>query len=421
VIEEAPSAYLSEDLRKKMGESAIKAGQAIGYTNAGTVEFIVDEKDNYYFLEVNTRLQVEHPVTEMITGLDLVKLQIDIAEGKALPEYFSFRGHAIEARLYAEDPENNFLPDTGEILAWQAPPNIRVDSGVEKGYEVSTFYDPMLAKIITYGENRAEAIRQMQYCLQNLTVLGLKTNQYFLAKLMQNADFQAGNFDTHFLARQTDLTGFSQFTEKELAVLLSALFLKNWQNRQEKRRILPNLLSGWRNNFYEAQFETYQLTSHPEKPNYKIQYRDFGKGKFSLMIPSLNLENADIQLLTSDNQSISFEFNAQRFQLNLVQKESQFFIKIGAKTAQFNLLARLPKPVKALTKGAYTAPMPGEVVKILVQAEQMIEAGQALLIINSMKMENTIYAYSSGQVKEIFVNEKALVKAGDRLLKIEEV
>ncbi|MCU0446733.1 MAG: ATP-grasp domain-containing protein [Microscillaceae bacterium] len=417
VIEEAPSTFLSADLRQKMGDSAILAGKAIAYTNAGTVEFIVDDTQNYYFLEVNTRLQVEHPVTEMITGLDLVKLQIEVAQGLPLPAIPNIEGHAIEARLYAEDPQNNFLPATGTLLHWQTPAPVRVDAGVAKGLEISTFYDPMLAKIIVKAPNRPEAVRQMSYALQQMVVLGLANNQAFLAAMMEDPDFVAGNFDTHYLERKPELIANTYLQTNERQLLLIAILLKSWANRQQQKKALPNLISGWRNNFYQPQFEVYQDTQNQKT---KLEYIYSADNQFNIKI---NAEDADfekIELIAVDTEKVTFLRSQKRYQIYVAQSGEDFFAQIGAKSARFTRLSRLPEPLKALAKGAYNAPMPGEVVKILVESGQKIVAGAPLLVINSMKMENTMYAHSAGQIEEIYVQEKKTVKAGDRLLKVNE-
>jgi len=207
IIEETPSPYLTPDLRGRMGAAAVSAAQAVNYVNAGTIEFIVDVRDGtFYFLEMNTRLQVEHPVTEFVTGIDLVKLQIRVAAGEPLPfsqADLSQRGHAIECRVYAEDPANNFLPAVGTILRAIEPagPGIRVDTGVGTGDEISMFYDPMIAKLIVYGQDRQDAIRRIDYALSQYIIIGLTTNLPFLRDVINHAEFQAGNTTTAFIQR----------------------------------------------------------------------------------------------------------------------------------------------------------------------------------------------------------------------------
>ncbi len=204
IIEESPSPALTPSLRAKMGEAAVKAAQAIGYTNAGTVEFILDASGSFYFLEVNTRLQVEHPVTEEVTQMDLVRLQLLVAMGNPIPftqADLSQSGHAIECRLYAEDPDNQFLPSTGKLQVYREPvgPGVRVDGGFCQGQDVSTYYDPMLSKLIVWAGSRSEAIEKMQWALAHYPVLGVKTNAGLLQDIMRHEVFRSGAFDTHFL------------------------------------------------------------------------------------------------------------------------------------------------------------------------------------------------------------------------------
>ncbi|HEY0262567.1 MAG TPA: biotin carboxylase N-terminal domain-containing protein, partial [Chitinophagales bacterium] len=236
VVEESPSPVLSESTRKKMGETAVQIVKTLNYDNAGTVEFVYDEKsDSYYFLEVNTRLQVEHPVTEMITGLDLVELQIQAAEGREIKlnqEAIKANGYAVEVRLYAENPENNFMPETGKILDWQMPnvDGLRIDTGIEAGSVISTFYDPMIAKIIAHGNDRATAHRKLKYALQNIRCLGLKTNQNFLLQLFNNDDVANGNYSTKFLETKFDLKATKiEHSEKIKSALAVTLF--EWSQR----------------------------------------------------------------------------------------------------------------------------------------------------------------------------------------------
>ena len=206
VIEEAPSAVVDADLRRRMGEVAVRVAAAAGYSNAGTVEFLVDEQKSFYFLEMNTRLQVEHPVTEFVTGLDLVHVQLHIAAGERLPftqDEVSLRGHAIECRIYAEDPDNKFFPSPGEITKLLTPsgPGIRLDSGVYEGWTVPLEYDPLLAKLIAYGADRSKAIATLKRALDEYFVGGIKSNLPLFRRILRDADFQAGQFDTGYLDR----------------------------------------------------------------------------------------------------------------------------------------------------------------------------------------------------------------------------
>jgi acetyl-CoA carboxylase biotin carboxylase subunit len=230
IIEETPSPLMTEDLRAEMGAAAVAAAHAIGYVNAGTVEFIVDEARHFYFLEMNTRLQVEHPITEMVTGVDLVRLQIQIAAGERLP--FSQgdlrqRGHAIECRIYAEDPTNDFLPATGTIWMFDPPrmPNVRLDAGIETGDTISIHYDPMIAKLIVYDSDRHHAIRRMATALRETIILGITTNIPFLEAVMAHEVFQAGNTTTNFIDQHIVEWGASPLdqVESDIAFVTAAL------------------------------------------------------------------------------------------------------------------------------------------------------------------------------------------------------
>jgi len=238
VIEEAPSPFMTAELRCEMGKAAVRLAREAGYTNAGTAEFLVDANHEFYFLEVNTRLQVEHPVTEAVTGLDLVKLQLLVALGEPLPftqSDVSLRGHAMECRIYAEDPENHFFPSPGEIISWRAPhgPGIRVDEGVYSGWTVPGDYDPLLAKLIAWGADRSETIARLERALKELQVTGIRANVTLFQKVLADADFRAGSIHTRWLderltsffpARAPDGVSVGDALEKEVAMIAAALW-----------------------------------------------------------------------------------------------------------------------------------------------------------------------------------------------------
>ena len=229
VVEEAPSPVLDEALRKRMGEAAVNVARSCDYIGAGTVEFLLDEQRNFYFMEMNTRLQVEHPVTEMITGLDLVKLQVLVAKGEELPikqEDLRISGHAIEVRVYAEDPSNNFLPDIGTLTTYRPPqgPGVRVDDGFEEGMTIPIHYDPMIAKLITHGSSREEAIGRMERAIDDYAISGVETTLAFCRFVMGHESFRSGAYDTHFVRDHFDpahLLG-SVKDEAEIAVLVAS-------------------------------------------------------------------------------------------------------------------------------------------------------------------------------------------------------
>ena len=241
VVEEAPSSVLNPQIREKMGKCAVDVARAVNYVGAGTVEFILDENLDFFFLEMNTRLQVEHPVTEMITGLDLVKEQIKIARGEAISfkqEDLKINGHSIELRVYAEDPLNNFLPDIGTLQTYQTPkgPGVRVDDGFEQGMEIPIYYDPMIAKLVTHGKDRVEAIERMIRAISEYDITGIQTTLGFGKFVMQHPAFVSGQFDTHFVSKY--FTADSLKTEDEREALIAAISAI-WLLQEQKTAAQP--------------------------------------------------------------------------------------------------------------------------------------------------------------------------------------
>jgi acetyl-CoA carboxylase biotin carboxylase subunit len=254
VIEEAPSSVLTPEIREKMGKCAVDVARSCNYTGAGTVEFILDENLDFFFLEMNTRLQVEHPVTELITGLDLVKEQIKIARGEKLSftqEDIAMKGHAIELRVYAEDPATNFLPDIGTLETYRLPqgPGVRVDDGFEEGMEIPIYYDPMIAKLITYGENRAQAIERMIRAIDEYQITGIETTLGFGKFVMQHEAFTSGNFDTHFVKNYFQPSSLLYENEQEafIAALVAAQLMQK-QTQQFNTVNQTAKTSSWKKN-----------------------------------------------------------------------------------------------------------------------------------------------------------------------------
>lgn len=414
IIEESPSPIMTPELRKEMGTAAVLAAQAINYDNAGTVEFIVAPDLSFYFLEVNTRLQVEHPVTEMVTKLDLVRLQIETAAGQA----FKFaqndlvqNGHAIEARIYAEDPANNFLPVSGEITEWSTTPiqGVRYDSAIDSSGFVDIYYDPMIAKVITHGQDRTEAIRKMQAALSGLMIAGITTNQAFLKTIIKNDQFQKGDFYTHFLDQQLKYEG-EQPPQETLDIAVVALQVFRTRLRAQERTLATHVPPLWRNNFFQAQKEKYAYQGY----EFEVEY--YQKGD------QLNVSFAD-KTFTAQHISVSKGF--QIIEINGVQRKFKF-----AQTQQdylihspslediiYTAVPRFTLPQDEVIKGRYTAPMPGEITKVFIQAGQSVQSGEPLVAMMSMKMETTIEAVDDGVVEEIFVATKQFVEAGTLMLK----
>jgi len=251
-VEEAPSTVLTPELRAKMGAAAIDVAKACDYVGAGTVEFLLDDQLNFYFLEMNTRLQVEHPVTELITGIDLVEQQIKVARGEKLSfaqEDLTIKGHAVELRVYAEDPMNNFLPSVGTLSTYQAPqgPGIRVDDGFEEGMEVPIYYDPMISKLITYGESRSEAIKMMSDAIDNYKIEGIETTLPFGKYVCEHEAFKSGNIDTHFVKNHYSVEAIAEEKAAEEA-LAAKVALKLYLQSQDDLKTPKTTHSHWTTN-----------------------------------------------------------------------------------------------------------------------------------------------------------------------------
>ncbi len=416
VIEESPSPIMSEKLRKEMGESAVRAAKALNYDNAGTVEFIYDEASGeYYFLEVNTRLQVEHPVTEEVTGLDLVQMQIESAQGMRLKNEqkdIKGNGYAIEARLYAEDPSNDFLPVTGTIFQFDSPniKGLRVESSIESGSAITIHYDPMIAKIIVHDKDRESAQRKLKYVLKNMNCLGITTNQDFLLSICNNSDFENGKYNTHFIEENPALINENKDAEKlNLAALGATLF--DWKNREEKRTLLNAIPSGWRNNFYSPQAETFHYKEEP----IKVTYRTISIG-FEF---NINNSSYNAKIISRDHNQIQIEINGVQHEFTIIKKAGSFYINNEITgNIVFAQQERFPEIIKEKQKGSYEAPMPSQVIKLLVKEGDKIKSGEGLIVLSSMKMENTILADEDGTVEEVFTIEGENIEAGHLLMKI---
>ncbi|MFN0109084.1 MAG: acetyl-CoA carboxylase biotin carboxylase subunit [Blastocatellia bacterium] len=415
VIEESPSPAVSPELRAKMGEAAVKVGRAINYSNAGTVEFILTPTNEFYFIEVNTRLQVEHPVTEAVTGVDLVKLQIEIAEGKPLP--FSQgdlkpRGHAIEARLYAEDPANDFLPATGKLHDWRLPETVeglRIDSGVEAGSEIGIYYDPMLAKLIAYADDRATAIRKLSYALRQLSVQGVTTNCEFLIRLIEHAGFAAGEAHTGFIAEHLDaLVGGANEQLDQASAIAATLYLqRKWQSADG---LLTQIPPGYRNNPYRQNSIKLKVGSEEAEVSWQ-----FAGGKFEVSAMGVN---STAEILAGEGGSIRLAIDGVGREFRVIEVGDTLYVHSSLGSRSVVRLARHPIPKSASEQGSASSPMPGVVLKILVSEGQQVSAGDALLILEAMKMEQTIRAVADGVVEAIKVQTGQVVSPGDVLVQV---
>lgn len=417
IIEESPSPVMTPELREQMGNAAVQAAKAIGYDNAGTVEFIVAPDLSFYFLEVNTRLQVEHPVTEMVTNTDLVRLQIETAAGQPFnftQEDLSIQGHSIETRIYAEDPANNFLPVSGKISQWSHNHlnGVRYDSAIENSGFVDIYYDPMIAKVITHGQNRAEAVRKMDYALSDLMIAGITTNQSFLKTILRNEHFQNGHFDTHFLDKIFHYEG-EKPSQQTLDIAVAALQVYRTQQRASERALAPEVPALWRNNFFQPQKEKYAYQGF----EFEVQYQQDNE---QLKISFADKTFTARHISESDGTHV-IEINGIRRNFRFAQSDQNHLVhspSLGDVT--YRAVPRFSPPQEETVKGRYAAPMPGEITKVLVQPGQSVQSGEPLVVMISMKMETTIEATDDGIVEEVFVEPKQFVEAGTLMLKFKE-
>jgi 3-methylcrotonyl-CoA carboxylase alpha subunit len=413
IIEETPSTAVDDGLRRRMGQAAVDAGKAIGYFNAGTVEFLLAPDGEFYFLEVNTRLQVEHPITECITGMDLVREQIRVAQGEALGYQqadIRSEGAAIECRLYAEDPANHFMPASGRLLDWHIPPfeGLRVDSGVESGVEVSIHYDPMLAKVVTSGRDRAEAIRRMRRALRTLSVQGVRTNRDFLLATLAHPAFAAGEIDTHFI--ETHMGSHLASSPSAEAVREAALAATLVGNL-ERPRLLDSLTSGYRNNPYRPQWVDFTL----EKDALQVTYTDRGDhydmavGDWSGRVEVVDWRPPELVIQLGDDR-------LQRFRV--VRDGLRTFVHDLRCNLMLVEQPRFPERGADKQAGGYGAPMPGKVIAIEVGEGDEVEAGDVLVVMEAMKMEQSIIAERPGHVESVLVEVGEQVDADQILIVI---
>ncbi len=420
VLEETPSPVLSDSNRQAMTEAALCLGRALAYDNAGTVEFLWVAPGEFFFLEVNTRLQVEHPVTEAVLGLDLVEWQIRVAAGERLnlPELRP-RGHAIEVRLTAEDPFADDRPASGRIPYWHVPelPYLRVDAGYEAGQEVPPYYDSLLAKVIVWGPTRAEAVQRLRYALSQIVILGLPTNLPLLARLCLDADFEAGQFDTHFLAKRPALRNSIVLSSQEGQSLAAALSTFRLLQVQEVLPLLQALPAGWRNlpqkalpYAWELQGQTFAVNLREIHSRRLYHYRD----------PAAEVWEA-LEVLSCQAPHFTYEAAGLRQVLTIIQVADDTYEvhlpSLGRVVAR--TLPRFPTAAQQTEKGAYLAPMPGQISRLFVKPGEAVSENQPLLVLLSMKMENTIYAHEAGTVQAVFVEEGQTVTAGTELLQIQ--
>jgi 3-methylcrotonyl-CoA carboxylase alpha subunit len=444
IVEESPSTALSPALREDMGATAVHIARAAGYVNAGTMEFLLDTDHQFYFLEMNTRLQVEHAVTELVTGIDLVRHQIQIASGQSLSltqEQISARGHAIEVRLYAEDPENNFLPATGTVSCFIKPegPGIRIDSGIDSTDEISQFYDPMIAKLIIYGEDRMTAIERLQAALKQQAIFGVKTNAQLLLSIATHPAFQAGLTFTDFLEEygllevdqikpsKTDLEQESSNQESLYYALVAAAIsdvARINENSSLSNGHIPSnpwqRLGPWRM-FGETRITNY--THHGEPFKVALSPSKEKSGAWLVQVDSQPAET--LFTIFGNNDFILLRFGTNQVYAYVRSSESEVQVILDGRTYFFE--KRQPPNVdvaahgrsKAHSQKMLTAPMAGTIIKVQVRDGEKVQHRQVLVILSAMKMEHVITAPYEGRVRRVHYHEGAVVQGGAVIVEME--
>lgn len=411
VVEEAPCPVMTPELRQQMGEAAVAAAKACDYVGAGTVEFLLDSSAAFYFLEMNTRLQVEHPVTEMITGLDLVEWQLRVANGETLPlqqHELSLNGHAIEVRLYAEDPRQDFLPQTGKVLRWQPAgsdgmmPNVRIDHGMLEQGEISPFYDPMVAKVIAYGKTRQDAIRLLARAVDDCVLLGVNSNKQFLSNLLRHPIIVAGDTNTAFIQQhfQDDVSLHQQSLTLEILAVAAALFSQ--QNQQQV---------AWQTGVampfpLKLKYADQQILLHVQHDQQQLKVE-------------LCDQQAILQIVRINREEIIYSCDGVRRKLAYVFDQDQLYLDAGNGNVMLeNITYAAPEAAEVVGDGKIRAPMDGAIVNLLVNVGDQVVKGQTLLVLEAMKIQQQIKSDVDGVVEELIGQVGQQVKKRQQLLNI---
>ncbi|MES2954921.1 MAG: biotin carboxylase N-terminal domain-containing protein, partial [Pseudomonadota bacterium] len=407
VLEEAPAPGMTEAMRKQMGEAAVAAARAVNYVGAGTVEFIVEQRSdgsmNFFFMEMNTRLQVEHPVTEAITGLDLVEWQLLVASGEKLPlaqDQLRIHGHAIEARICAESPDNNFLPATGTLHVYGLPPSVsferglvRVDAGVREGDVISPFYDSMIAKLIVHGDTRAQALARLDEALAQVHIVGLSTNVQFLRHVVASPSFAEADLDTALIPREQSVL----FNQEKIGLPGAAAAAVALSLLEEKALETADPFSkrdGWRS--HGVALRRFEFEFHGETAKAELTY--LHDGALRLAVGG----EEGLLVFSREGKAVTLTFGDKRLTARLYRRGETVHVFARQGATHITVVDRLAHAGEAHGEaGRLTAPMPGKVVSFAVKAGDKVSKGQALAVMEAMKMEHTIAAPADGVVQEL--------------------
>ncbi len=433
VVEEAPAPDMPDDIRAAMGRAAVAAAQAIGYEGAGTVEFIADvsdglKPDGFYFMEMNTRLQVEHPVTEMITGQDLVAWQLQVASGGSLPcaqEDLNIEGHAFEARIYAEDAERGFLPATGVLKRFRMPgesAHIRIDTGVREGDTITPYYDPMIAKLIVWDRDRPSALRRLRGALAKCEIVGCVTNLPFLAAVAAHPAFAAGEIDTGFIEHHADDLVPEPRPASNEAVIVAVLDLVLTRREAVRARAQAgndphspwNLCNGWRMNGIGE--DRIRVIDHEWDMDVLVRYLKDGSHEIVIGDDRFRCRGE-----REEDGGIGVDIDGRRLRASVHHDADGLSVTLDGRTVRLRLLDPLHQDVEEEDAGgSVLAPLPGRIIKVMVSKGEKVQKGQGLMILEAMKMEHTITAPADGMVTVLDYAVGDQVEEGVPLLEIEE-
>ena len=411
IIEESPSPMVSDSMRREMGAAALKLASKLKYESAGTVEFLVDEKTKeFWFLEVNTRLQVEHPVTEEVTGIDLVKEQLRIADGEELgfdQSDVDWFGSSIEVRLYAEDPGNDFLPVTGKLIKFEPANNplVRWDVGIETGSIITSDFDPMLAKVISYGETRIEAANKLVLALKNSHFGGMKTNREFLISILESKEFLKGATTTDFI-KKVKLNNELGLSEDEINdyAKLAALWIQG-KNRNEAS-VLTNMESGWNNArlpFQEVKLKMNELET-------SIKYKNTRNNIFKFS------DKKNGVVFEWQNNFIDAEISGSRYRSKVSKDKDLLLLHTYKGDVLFKILPKFRIQEIGIVEGGLNAPMPGKVVEVKIKKGSSVKKGDTLIILEAMKMEHKVSAPANGKISKVLISQGDQVENGQTLV-----
>ncbi len=411
IIEESPSPRISAEVRNNMGEAAVKLAKQIKYESAGTVEFLFDDKtEEFWFLEVNTRLQVEHPVTEEVTGIDLVYEQLKIARGESLEfdqKDITWTGSSIEARLYAEDPNNDFLPEIGTLIAFEKnnSAEARWDTGVKNGTVIGTDFDPMLAKIISYAPNRTDAAGKLAKALESAHIGGVKTNRDFLVNCLKTKEFLNGDTTSDFIERVKPSRKLEiNQSQIEHACAIAAMWIQQ-QNRNNSN-VAKFMPSGWTN----GRLPNQKVTVEFENTEYDFQYKQQRDQKF------LFSNDKEAYIYSCDEDGIDMIFDGKRHYSRVTTSKNNILVHMPFGDVMLQSKPRFKMPGTEVTIGGLIAPMPGKVIDVKVKKGKKVKAGDTLVILEAMKMEHSIKAAEDGTVLELLISVNDQVENGALLM-----